>query len=248
MCCASSITATENSRSMYASSKSRCRSAYEVMTMSAFAISPNSSSRPGPETTSVFRRGVNFFASASQFLTREVGATMSAGWRTRASVRGRASQASVWSVLPSPISSARSPLRSFVSRWRIQYTPVFWYGRRILPSSPRETVSYLPPSSPPRRVAFSVQRAASDESTSITSPSEARDEATYAAWTAPTRNHPGAAPFCDDAQSRKTSCIVSIATLSRRTGPESLKRHPSPLFSAAWISAAGISAPPASNA
>ena len=63
----------------YASSKSRWRSAYDVTTTSAESISPKESARSGPETTSTLSHGVNFFASASQFLTSEVGQTMREG-------------------------------------------------------------------------------------------------------------------------------------------------------------------------
>ena len=87
-----------------------------MTTRSADGMAGKARARSGPETTSTFRPGVNFFASASQLRTSDVGQTMSAGPLSR----GRLSQVSVWSVLPRPISSARSPASPAFSRKRIQ--------------------------------------------------------------------------------------------------------------------------------
>ena len=79
--------------------------------------------------------GVKCWDSCAQLSTRLVGQTTMAGLPAcSAWMRGSASQVSVWSVLPRPISSARMPPRRLASRKRSHETPSFWYGRRMLRS------------------------------------------------------------------------------------------------------------------
>ena len=85
---------------------------YEVTTASAPAMT---SARSAPLRASVsvivttFRPGANRADSAAQFGTTLVGATMRNGAAAGSACRAWQISASAWSVLPSPMSSARMP-------------------------------------------------------------------------------------------------------------------------------------------
>ena len=101
---------------------------------------------------------------------------------------------------------------------------------------------------PSRFLAAAVSRQceASVSSRSMES-SMSSDALTYGACTPPTLNHPSAEPLPNDAQSRKTSCMVSIAELSSSVTRPSFIMYPSPRFNAACISIGETSCPIASK-
>ncbi len=107
------------------------------------AISSKRACRSGPCNARTFSSGVNFFASATQLKTRLVGQTIKCGLRIAdcglrpagcgASIGNRQSaignvfrKASVCSVFPKPISSARMPPKPFARRKCSHATPCFW--------------------------------------------------------------------------------------------------------------------------
>jgi hypothetical protein len=105
---------------------------YEVTTTSAPAAA---SARPEPRrarvsvTAATFRSGVKRAASAAQLATTLVGASTRNGPAAGSCSRAWQTSASAWSVLPSPMSSARIPPRRCRKRAASQLKPASWYGR-----------------------------------------------------------------------------------------------------------------------
>ena len=112
---------------------------YEVTTASAPSMTPDRETPRRPsvsETVTTFRSGANRSASVAQFASTEVGATIRKGLdRTVPGDSGPRTSfacwisASVCSVLPSPMSSARTPPRPFAHRKASHWKPDSWYGR-----------------------------------------------------------------------------------------------------------------------
>ena len=95
------------------------------------ATSAQRACRSGPCRTRTRRRGANRASSRAQLPTSLVGATTSAGASSRPSAFSTSTCAIVCSVLPRPMSSARTPPTPASRRcWR-NATPSSWYGRSV---------------------------------------------------------------------------------------------------------------------
>ena len=122
MACASSRMATWNSWSS-STAWSRISSGYVVSTRSWWRMSPNRCLRSSPRSASTSSVGTKRSASACQFGSTLVGATMSAGRSRRPSTFSRARKASACTVLPRPMSSASTPPKPVSRRKSSQASP-----------------------------------------------------------------------------------------------------------------------------
>ncbi len=105
-----------------------------MTTTSASSSSSVRSLRSPPCQSACLSDGANLSISRSQLVTTLVGATMSAlnGLRRSAfssSAFTARRSASAWTVLPSPMSSARTPPEPISWRNQSQWKPCSWYGR-----------------------------------------------------------------------------------------------------------------------
>ena len=137
--CDSSTTSRRHRNRCNTDASSRA-TANEVTTRSASAIASCSVSlvlaRPGPWCRQVARVGAKRLASRCQLPTTDVGATTRVGPSSRSAARSCSTAASTWTVLPSPMSSARQAPKPSRSRYASQEKPRTWYSRNSPANAP----------------------------------------------------------------------------------------------------------------